>query len=76
MGLDLQPELYKHHYRDMIPLRYRDKVDVRRFAVGERIVFLPYTEQTFQRTQTWIHEHGIFDHPPETVDYHVAVAAD
>jgi len=75
MELALRPELYKHHYRNMIPLRYHDKVDVRRFAMGERIVFLPYTEQTFQRTQTWIHEHGIFDHPPETVDYRVAVAA-
>jgi ABC-type nitrate/sulfonate/bicarbonate transport system substrate-binding protein len=75
MEVDLRPELYKHHFRDMIPQRYRDRVDVRRFAVGERIVFLPYTEQTFQRTQAWIHERGIFDHAPERVDYHLAVAA-
>jgi NitT/TauT family transport system substrate-binding protein len=75
MELDLRPELYKHHYAEMIPERYRGRIDVRRFAAGERIVFLPYTEATFQRTQQWIHERGIFDHPPETVDYHLAVAA-
>lgn len=74
MELDLRPEPYKHYFRDMIPARYRDKVDVRRFSVGERVVFLPYTQQTFQRTQDWIHERGVFDHAPENVDYNVAVA--
>lgn len=76
MELDLRPELYKHLFRDMIPARYRDKVDVRRFAVGERVVFLPYTEETFKRTQNWIHERGIFERPPEQPDYHLAVAAE
>ena len=76
MELDLRPEKYKHHFADMIPERYRDKVDVRRFAVGERIVFLPYTQETFQSTQNWIHERGIFDHAPERVDYMTAVAAE
>jgi ABC-type nitrate/sulfonate/bicarbonate transport system substrate-binding protein len=75
MELDLRPELYKHHYAGMIPARYRDKVDVRRFAPGERIVFLPYTQQTFERTQAWIHERAIFDHAPEHVDYMTAVAS-
>jgi len=76
MELDLRPELYKRLYRDMIPERYRDKVDVRRFAVGERVVFLPYTEETFARTQRWIHERGIFDHSPKQVDYNLVVAAE
>ena len=76
MELDLRPEKYKHHFAGMIPERYRDKVDVRRFAVGERIVFLPYTQETFQATQNWIHERGIFDHAPERVDYMTAVAAE
>jgi NitT/TauT family transport system substrate-binding protein len=76
MELDLRPEQYKHLYRDMIPARYRDKIDVRRFPVGERIVFLPYTQETFQATQNWIHERGIFDHAPERVDYMTAVAAE
>lgn len=76
MEVDLRPELHKHHFRDMIPARYRDKVDVRRFAGGERVVFLPYTEEMFKRTQGWIHERGIFDHPPEQADYHLSVAAE
>jgi NitT/TauT family transport system substrate-binding protein len=76
MELDLRPELYKHHYTAMIPERYRSKVDVRLFAPGERIVFLPYTKETFQRTQEWIHERRIFDHAPEKVDYMTAVAAE
>jgi NitT/TauT family transport system substrate-binding protein len=76
MELDLRPELYKHHYSHMIPERYRDKIDVRRFAVGERVVFLPYAEETFVRTQRWIHERKIFDHSPEQVDYDSAVAAE
>lgn len=76
MEIDLRPELYKHHFRDMIPERYRDKVDVRRFSSGERIVFLPYTEEMFERTQDWIHQRSIFDHPPERADYHLSVAAE
>ena len=76
MELDLRPEKYKHHFAGMIPERYRDKVDVRRFAVGERIVFLPYTQKTFQATQDWIHERSIFDHAPERVSYVTAVAGE
>ncbi|NQV57708.1 MAG: hypothetical protein HQ503_17735 [Rhodospirillales bacterium] len=73
MELDLRPEPYKHLYNDMIPERYRGKVDVRRFPVGERIVFLPYTQETFDRTQDWIHEREIFDEKVE-YDYNMSVA--
>ena len=76
MELDLRPELFKHHFRDMIPARYRDKVDVRRFSPGERVVFLPYTQEAFERTQSWIHERGIFERSPERLDYAAAVAAE
>jgi hypothetical protein len=34
--------------------------DVRRFGPGERFVFEPYTQDMYERTQTWIHERGIF----------------
>lgn len=73
MELDLRPEPYKHHFAAMIPERYRDRVDVRRFCVGERIVFLPYTRETFARTQAWIHERKIFDDIPD-YDYDMVVA--
>ena len=73
MEVDLRPEPYKHFFNDMIPERNRDKVDVRRFAVGERIVFLPYTQETFDRTQEWIHQRDIFEEVPE-YDFNMAVA--
>jgi hypothetical protein len=75
MDLDLEPERYKHYYLNEIPERYRDKVDVRRFSTGERIVFLPYTEEMFEKTQAWIHERGIFAERPPVLDYASAVAA-
>ena len=61
MDLDLEPERYKHYYVKEIPDRYRSQVDVRCFSPGERIVFLPYSEATFERTQAWLHERKLFD---------------
>lgn len=74
MDLDLAPEKYKHFYRNEIPDRYRSRIDVRRFSTGERIVFLPYGEETWARTQAWIRERGIFDEQAPAVDYATAVA--
>lgn len=74
MELDLWPEPYKKHYAGMLPAKYRDKVDVRKLAAGERIVFLPYTQQTFERTQNWIHSRSIFDEKPAQLDYAASVA--
>ena len=74
MDLDLEPEKYKHFYLKGIPERYREQLDVRLFSSGERIVFLPYSEVTFAKTQEWIQEHGIFKDMPESYDYEVAVA--
>ena len=54
MELDFAPEKYKHYYLNEIPERYKAKVDVRRFSTGERIVFLPYSEAVYAKTQAWI----------------------
>jgi ABC-type nitrate/sulfonate/bicarbonate transport system substrate-binding protein len=75
MDLDLEPEKYKQFYLNEIPERYKRQVDVRRFSPGERIVFLPYSEQTFAKTQAWIHERGIFPEQPPVLDYASSVAA-
>jgi NitT/TauT family transport system substrate-binding protein len=75
MDLDLEPEKYKHFYRNEIPDRYRDKVDVRRFAPGERIVFLPYTEATYAKTQSWLRDRNLFENQPEQMDYAASVTA-
>jgi hypothetical protein len=61
MDLDVEPEKYKHYYMNEIPDRYGSMVDVRRFSPGERIVFLPYTETTYARTQAWLRERKLFE---------------
>jgi hypothetical protein len=74
MDLDFEPEKYRHYYLNEIPERYKSSVDVRRFSTGERIVFLPYTEAVYAKTQAWLHERGLFaERPP--VRYADSVAA-
>jgi ABC-type nitrate/sulfonate/bicarbonate transport system substrate-binding protein len=74
MDLDLEPEKYKHLYLKELPERYADRIDVRRFGPGERIVFLPYTERAYADTQMWMRERGIFEDAPE-FDYAESVVA-
>ncbi len=59
--IDAHPEQYKHYFRNELPDRFLDSVDVRRFGVGERVVPQPYTEAMFERTQQWMHERDLFD---------------
>ena len=75
MDLDLEPEKYKRYYLNEIPERYKSTVDVRRFSSGERIVFLPYNEATYAKTQAWLHERGLFEEQPPVIDYAASVAA-
>jgi hypothetical protein len=75
MDLDFAPERYKHLYLNEIPDRYKQKVDVRRFSTGERIVFLPYTAEMYAKAQAWMQERGLFEERPASLDYAAAVAA-
>jgi len=75
MELDFASEKYKHLYLNEIPQRYKSKLDVRLFSTGERIVFLPYTEEMFARTQAWLQERGLFEENAATLDYASSVAA-
>jgi hypothetical protein len=75
MDLDFAPERYKHFYLNEIPDRYKSRIDVRRFSSGERIVFLPYGEEVYAKTQAWIRERGLFDAQTSAVDYATAVAS-
>ena len=61
MELDLQPEPYKQHYLKEIPERFHAMIDVRRFGPGERIVFLPYTADSYERSQQWMRERSLFE---------------
>ncbi|MGH9294128.1 MAG: ABC transporter substrate-binding protein [Acidimicrobiales bacterium] len=75
MDLDLEPERYKAHYLKEIPARFRDLVDVRRFGPGERVAFLPYTEEMYLRAQRWMQERGLFGERPAIPSYASAVQA-
>jgi hypothetical protein len=59
--IDVEPERYKRYFLREIPERFQDKVDVRRFGVGERVVPLPYTQAMFEKTQAWMHARNLFD---------------
>lgn len=59
--IDATPEAFKHYYLNEIPDRYQDKVDVRRFGAGERVVPQPYTKAMFEQTQNWMHARDLFD---------------
>jgi hypothetical protein len=58
--IDLRPELYTHYYKKEFPVRYHARMDTRRWGPGERIVFEPYTKESFTDAREWITEHGIF----------------
>jgi ABC-type nitrate/sulfonate/bicarbonate transport system substrate-binding protein len=58
--LDLRPELYTHYYKNEFPAKYHDRMDTRRWGPGERIVFEPYTRETFEESFEWIAERHIF----------------
>jgi ABC-type nitrate/sulfonate/bicarbonate transport system substrate-binding protein len=64
MEIDLRPERYKHYHLRAVPEKYRDQVDVRTFGTGERVVFLPYTEEVFSETRQWVQDRQFF---PELV---------
>ncbi len=59
--IDVEPERYKRHFIHEIPERFRERVDVRRFGVGERVVAQPYTRAMFERTQAWMHARHLFE---------------
>ena len=59
--IDSEPEKYKKYFLTEIPDRYVNEVDVRRFGNGERVVPQPYTQEMFERTQSWMHERDLFD---------------
>ena len=61
MELDLEPERYKHYYLKEIPERYHADIDVRCFGPGERVAFLPYTAEMYERSQRWMQERGLFE---------------
>jgi hypothetical protein len=58
--LDLRPEAYTHYYKKEFPAKFHDRMDMRRWGPGERIVFEPYTKEVYEHAFEWIGRHGIF----------------
>jgi hypothetical protein len=58
--LDLRPELYTHYYKNEFPEKYHALMDTRRWGPGERLVFEPYSKETFEESFEWIASHKIF----------------
>lgn len=75
MELDIEPERYKHYYLNEIPERYHDGIDVRCFGLGERVVFLPYTADMYQRAQRWMRDRGLFEDSGAAPPYESIVQA-
>lgn len=72
--IDVEPERYKHYFLNEIPERFHDKMDVRRFGIGERVVQQPYTKEIFEKTQAWMHARNLFDAAADAgVSYEEAV---
>jgi hypothetical protein len=72
--IDLRPDRYNRHYLKEFPEKYHDRMDVRRWGPGERIVFEPYTRETFDETFRWIEERGIFETGLGSRSYEASVA--
>lgn len=73
MDIDVTPQRYKHYYAKELPERFLDKVDVRRFGPGERIVCLPYTKAMYDETASWMRERGFFENEASRGPYEDAV---
>jgi NitT/TauT family transport system substrate-binding protein len=69
MDLDFEPERYKHYFLREIPERYHDMIDVRGFGTGERVVFLPYSNEMYERSQEWMRERNLFEDAGEVPAY-------
>jgi NitT/TauT family transport system substrate-binding protein len=69
MEIDLHPETYKHYHLRAVPEKYRDRIDVRAFGIGERIVFLPYTAEAFAETRQWAEMRNLFPESGDTARY-------
>jgi ABC-type nitrate/sulfonate/bicarbonate transport system substrate-binding protein len=74
--IDLRPERYTRYYAKEFPARFRDQMDTRRWGPGERIVFEPYTRESFEDAQRWIAEHHIFESGVKPARYEDSVVTE
>lgn len=58
--IDVAKELYQHYFLKELPEKLHQYFDYRKSGIGERLIFEPYTKETFDRTHRWMLEWGIF----------------
>jgi hypothetical protein len=58
--LDLRHDRYTRHYLHEFPEALHGLIDTRRWGPGERIVFEPYSRETYETSFAWIAEREIF----------------
>lgn len=58
--IDAAKEQYQHYFLEELPEPYRPLFDHRKAGIGERVVFDPYTRETFDRTHRWMLDWQIF----------------
>ena len=73
--IDLRPDRYNHYYLNEFPEKYHARMDVKRWGPGERIVFEPYTKETFDETFKWIDDRKIFENGLGSCSYEGSVVA-
>lgn len=59
--IDLHHQKYTRFYANELAPQFAALVDVRRFGPGERLVFEPYTKETYQSTREWVTQRQIFN---------------
>ncbi len=73
--IDLRPDRYNHYYLNEFPEKYHARMDVKRWGPGERIVFEPYTKETFDETFKWIDDRKIFESGLGSCSYEGSIVA-
>jgi ABC-type nitrate/sulfonate/bicarbonate transport system substrate-binding protein len=59
--IDPTPDAFTHYFEREMPERFVGKVDTRLFGPGERLVYEPYSQETFETTHKWVEDRGLFD---------------
>ena len=72
--IDVEHQQYTHYYLREMADEFKSIVDVRAFGPGERIVFEPYTRETYEKTHRWMQQLKIFGQEQfARADYEAAV---
>jgi NitT/TauT family transport system substrate-binding protein len=58
--IDVEHQRYTHYYLREMSDEFQKIVDVRAFGPGERLVFEPYTRETYEKTHRWMESHSLF----------------